>query len=152
MRRTRSGFALLGISFLMLAVSAVAAPAGTIKTVKGEVSVERQSKKLPVAPGFSVQAGDRIVTGSDGLVGIVLRDRTSLTAGPNSTLDLDKYVFNPNTHAGEMSASVKRGSLAVISGKLAKGGGDRVRFNTRSMTLGVRGTEFVIEAGTGESR
>lgn len=134
---------------LLLVFPAHAAPAGTVKTSKGSVFVERQANKIPASPGFSVEAGDRVVTGSDGAVGIMLKDSTSLSAGPNSTLDLDKYSFDPKTHGGELNASVTRGSLAVISGKLAKANPDRVKFSTRSMTLGVRGTRFVIEAGAG---
>jgi hypothetical protein len=39
----------------------------------------------------------------------------------------------------------------VISGKLAKANPDAVRFSTPTTTLGVRGTEFIIEVGdTGE--
>lgn len=127
-----------------------AEPAGTVKTSKGSASIERKGQKIPIQPGAPIEAGDRIVTGADGAVGIVLRDNTSLSAGPNSTLDLNKYAFHPTTHVGELDASVKRGTLAVISGKVAKANPDSVKFATQSMTLGVRGTAFVIEAGQGE--
>ena len=40
----------------------------------------------------------------------------------------------------------------MISGKVAKANPDAVRFNTGTVTLGVRGTEFIIEAGEEESQ
>ncbi len=120
--------------------------AGTVKTARGVVTVERQGNKLPVAPGFKLQQSDRVTTGPNSAVGITLSDQTMLSAGANAVLTLDRYAFNPTTHEGALHASVKRGSLAVISGKLAKASPDAVRFQTSSVTLGVRGTSFVIEA------
>jgi hypothetical protein len=62
-------------------------------------------------------------------------------------LDLARYAFNSTTHQGELAATVKRGSLAVISGKVAKASPDAVQFNTATVTLGVRGTEFIVDVG-----
>ena len=67
-----------------------------------------------------------------------MRDTTQLSAGANTILELNKFAFDTTTHAGVLDASVKRGSLAVISGKLAKANPDSVRFSTPTTTLGVR--------------
>ncbi len=123
-----------------------ASEAGTVKTARGHVTVERQGAQLAAAPGFKVLASDRVRTGADSAVGITLRDSTSLTAGANTVLTLDRYEFNSTTHAGAMQASLQKGSLAVISGKLPKASPDSVRFQTSSVTLGVRGTSFIIES------
>jgi len=93
-----------------------------------------------------VQAADRLSTGADSAVGVLLTDNTMLTAGANAAVTLDRYSFNPTTHGGTLQASVQRGALAVISGKLPKAQPDAVRFQTASVTLGVRGTRFIIEA------
>jgi hypothetical protein len=95
--------------------------------------------------GGAVQVSDRVVTGAGSSVGITLKDNTLLSAGPNSTLELNKYIFDTTTNEGELNATVKRGSLAVISGKIAAASPRNVAFNTPTATLGVRGTEFVIE-------
>lgn len=137
----------LGLPLMAHFPDAFADSAGTVKTSKGAATIERNGQKLAASVGTSVESGDRIMTGSDAAVGITLRDNTMLSAGPNSTLDLNKYAFNTTTHMGELDTTVKRGSLAVISGKLAKANPERVKFSTSNMTLGVRGTEFVIEAG-----
>lgn len=124
-----------------------ASEAGMVKTSRGSVTIERQGAQLAAAPGFKVLSSDRVRTGADSAVGITLRDNTSLTAGANTVLTLDRYAFNPTTHEGAMQASLQKGSLAVISGKLPKASPDTVRFQTSSVTLGVRGTSFIIEAG-----
>lgn len=119
--------------------------AGTVKTVKGSVTIERGAQKLSASVGGKVFASDRLITGADSSVGITLRDSTQLAAGPNSVLNLEKFAFDSTTHKGTMDATLKRGTLSVISGKIAKSNPDSVRFRTPTVTLGVRGTEFVIE-------
>ncbi|CAB3776068.1 hypothetical protein LMG28614_00139 [Paraburkholderia ultramafica] len=121
--------------------------AGVVKTVKGTVQIERAGGSSGAAIGSDVYSSDRIVTGPQSSVGITLRDTTQLSAGANTSLELNKFAFNSTTHDGVLDATVKRGSLAVISGKLAKANPDSVRFSTPTTTLGVRGTEFIIEVG-----
>lgn len=140
----KAGFVLLAaVSNLAWA----AGEAGMVKTVKGSVAIERGDQRQAAAVGAPVMAADRIVTGADGSIGITLRDNTMLSAGPNSILELNKFAFDSTTHAGTLDASVKRGTLAVISGKIPKATPENVRFTTPTMALGVRGTEFVVEAG-----
>lgn len=149
--RSRSSTVVLLLCMLHNGVaSASEEPAGTIKVAKGSVSIERETQKLTVAAGDPVYAADKVMTGNDGSVGITLRDNTLLSAGHNSTLLLDKFAFDSSTHAGTIDATLKRGTLAVVSGKIAKQSPDSVRFRTPTTTLGVRGTEFVIEVGAGK--
>lgn len=154
-----SGFAspykpLVNAAFAVLAISAASAwaaePAGMIKTLKGSAQIEREGKQLPASVGTEVFPKDRINTGANSSVGITLKDNTQLSAGANAQLDINKFSFNTTSHAGELDASVKKGALAVISGKVAKANPEAVRFNTGTVTLGVRGTEFIIEAGDEE--
>lgn len=125
--------------------------AGRIKSVKGVVSVVRNGATRPAEAGMAIEVADRVVTGADGSIGITMRDNTLLSAGPNSTLDLNKFAFDTTTHAGSLDASLKRGTLAVISGKIAKATPEGVRISTPNVTLGVRGTEFVVESGLQEA-
>ncbi len=121
--------------------------AGIVKTSKGQVTVERAGQRLAAPVGSRIFASDRVLTGGDGSVGITLRDNTILSAGPNSTVDLNKFAFDSTTHAGAIDATVRRGTLSVMSGKIAKATPDAVSFSAPGMTLGVRGTSFVIDAG-----
>jgi hypothetical protein len=120
---------------------------GIIKTIKGSVHIERASQPVGVAVGSEVFASDRVLTGPASSVGITLRDNTLLTEGANSVLDLNKFAFNTTTYDGALDVSIKRGSLAVVDGKLAKANPEAVRYSTPTTTLGVRGTEFIIEVG-----
>jgi hypothetical protein len=138
----------IATAILMLAPLTFAGEAaGTIKTSKGTAHIVRNGQQLAATPGETLEVSDSIETGSDGTVGITLLDDTRLTAGPDSTLELRRFVFDTTSHAGSLDASVKRGSLSVISGKIAKANPEQVSFSTSSVTLGVRGTRFIIQAG-----
>ena len=127
-----------------------ATSAGTIKSLHGEVSIKRDDSLLKPSIGMAIVTADELITGAESSVGVVMLDNTVLTAGENSVLNLESFSYNRKSRRGSMRANVKRGSLSAISGHLAKTSPDDVRFKTATMTLGVRGTEFVIDVQDGE--
>ena len=98
---------------------AAAQDAGQIKTSKGSAQIERSGQKLPAGVGQVVQQGDVVTTGADGSVGITFRDSSLVSIGPDSVLAIDRFVFDSTTHQGNFDASLKQGTLAIVSGKLA---------------------------------
>jgi hypothetical protein len=136
---------MIALAAMMLATGVYAQDVGEIKTVKGAAHVERGGKTLPVAAGMQLRQADTIVTGADGAVGITFLDNSLFSAGPNSVLVINKYRFDTTTHAGELDASLNKGSLAVVSGKMVKQSPESMRIRTPSSIMGVRGTEFVVK-------
>ena len=138
---------LLGVSLALSAFS-VAAPAwaavGQIKVAQGSVTVDRKGQMLPGQVGLLLEADDVLRTGADGSVGITMRDNSLLSAGPNSILSLERFEFDPATSTGRFDAQLRRGTLAVISGRIAKKSPQAMTVRTPSAVLGVRGTEFVV--------
>ncbi len=139
--------ALIAAFALGLAASATAAEIGQIKVSKGQVSIERDGRILPGNVGVRLETSDVLKTGPDGSVGVTMSDDSLLSAGPNSILSLDRYDFDPVTRKGVFDAGLRKGSLAVISGHIAKQAPDAMTVRTPSSILGVRGTEFVVSAG-----
>lgn len=138
---------LFGLVLALLATCVAAQDyAGVVKTAKGTAYAERGAVRVTLAPGARVNEGDRIVTGSDGYLGLTMRDDTLLTLGPGSVLALDTYGFDPKTHDGNFLASLSKGVLSVVTGLIAKRSPDTFVVKTRISTMGVRGTEFIVEA------
>ena len=134
---------------LLLAVfacAAIAADIGQVKTLKGPVTIERAGQALPAAVGMRVSAADIIRTGADAAVGITMIDDTLLSAGPNSVLTLDRFDYDPAKRSGRLDASLGSGTLAVVSGRIAKQSPDAMTVRTPFAVLGVRGTEFAVSA------
>lgn len=133
---------------LAVAVAVAAAEdAGQIKVSKGSAQIERSGQKLPANVGQVVQQGDVVITGSDGSVGITFRDNSLVSIGPDSVLAIDRFVFNSTTHQGNFDSTLKQGTLAVVSGKLAKQSPEAMKVKTPAAILGVRGTEFLVRTG-----
>ena len=133
---------------LVVAVAVAAAEdAGQIKVSKGSAQIERSGQKLPASVGHVVQQGDVVITGSDGSVGITFRDNSLVSIGPDSVLAIDRFVFNSTTHQGNFDSTLKQGTLAVVSGKLAKQSPVAMKVKTPAAILGVRGTEFLVRTG-----
>ena len=133
---------------LAVAVAVAAAEdAGQIKVSKGSAQIERSGQKLPASVGHVVQQGDVVITGPDGSVGITFRDNSLVSIGPDSVLAIDRFVFNSTTHQGNFDSTLKQGTLAVVSGKLAKQSPEAMKVKTPAAILGVRGTEFLVRTG-----
>jgi len=132
--------------FAWSATPVTAADIGQVKHARGTVHIERDGQKLPVVVGAKLQQADTVVTGTDGSVGITFVDNTLVSAGPNSTLVIQRYAFDSTTHAGAFDARIDRGTLAVVSGKIAKQNPDAMTVRTPAAILGVRGTEFLVRA------
>lgn len=125
-------------------------PAGMVKRVAGNATLERAGTSLPLVAAATVMVGDTLRTGVDGAVGITLTDDTLLTLGANSELVLSDYSFDSTTHDGSMLASLWRGSAAFVTGLIAKKAPEKVKVQTRTVVLGVRGTEFIVDAQQGK--
>lgn len=136
--------ALVAIACTGALTMAHAADIGQIKVVNGQVSIERAGQTIPATVGMRVQTSDTLRTGADGSVGITMSDDSSLSAGPNSVFSFDRYAFDTTTNKGQFDTSLRRGSLAVISGRIAKESPDAMKVRTPAAILGVRGTEFVV--------
>lgn len=140
----RGAIALTGLALAVAAFSAAAADAGQIKTAQGAVQIERDGQRIAAVPGAHVLQSDSIITGKDGTVGVTLADNSRLSIGPNTVVSLDKYAFDTTTYKGQMDASLKKGTIVVISGKLVKQTPGSMRIHTPASVMGVRGTKFIV--------
>jgi len=132
---------------LILSPDAARADIGQIKTLKGDVTIVRAEKTVPAKAGDSLEQADTLITGADGSVGMTFIDGTRFSTGPDSVLELSRFKFNPTTHEGEFQASVKKGTLAIISGQIAKASPTAMTVRTPASILGVRGTRFLVKVG-----
>ena len=137
----------MAAALVLLASGTLAADfAGVVKTARGTTSADRAGTQVSLSPGTRIMRGDRVLTGDDGQVGITMRDDTLLTLGPRTELTIDTFEFDPKTHDGSFLASLKRGVLSVVTGLLPKRSPESFTVKTRISTMGVRGTEFIIDA------
>jgi hypothetical protein len=132
---------------LLLGASPALAEIARIKTSSGAAAVERSGQKLKAAPGLTLQKGDKLVTGKDGRMSLTFVDNTRFAVGPNSSVSVSEFQYDRTRQKGAMVTQVDRGSLAVVSGKIAKADRDAMKVRTPNTLLGVRGTKFIVDVG-----
>lgn len=142
--RTTHGL-ILAIALLGFSAAHAEESVGMVKTSRAPAYLVRTGQELPAQPGMPVYAADRLKTGKDGALGVTLRDDTLLSTGPNSTLAVEKFAFNSTSHEGGMLLSVIKGTLSMISGLIVKANPEAARIRTPQATIGIRGTEFIVE-------
>ncbi len=123
------------------------AQAGFLKSVRGDVQLLDATGVMRTAHvGDAVAPVERILTGVDSAASLVLRDGTVLVVGPSSRLDMREFSFDPTAQNGSLLVSLLRGSLRMISGLIGKAHPDAVRIETQTATIGIRGTDFIVQA------
>lgn len=117
---------------------------GVVRNSTGSSTITRGADVLPATPGARLQAGDTLGTGSDGSIGIILRDNSRLSLGPGSRLVIREFLFSPSGGEFGLLVRIVKGSMAYLSGLIGKLAPERIRFETPTSTIGVRGTYFAV--------
>jgi hypothetical protein len=136
---------IIAITTILFAGLAIANEAGQVKVAKGSAFVQRDGQQLAAAAGMKIQSADVLVTGADGSIGVTFLDNSLVSTGPNSVFAIDTYNFDSTTHSGKFDGSLKKGTLAAVSGKMVRQSPESMRIRTPASIMGVRGTEFVVQ-------
>ncbi|MBA4391942.1 MAG: hypothetical protein C0407_00150 [Desulfobacca sp.] len=120
-------------------------PVGSIRTVKGPAAIERQQQNLTAKIGDKIFIGDTLVTSQEGSLGITLKDNTLLSLGPDTRFTVKEFLFSPAEGKFSLVTRLFKGTVAVLSGIIAKLSPDSVRLETPVGNVGIRGTKFAVK-------
>ena len=122
-------------------------------TVGKAMIVGADGTATAVRRGASVHAGDRVETAEGGHVHIRFVDGALVSVRPTSRLVVEDYQYNPvQIEQSLVRFRLDRGVARAISGAAAEGARERFRLNTPLVAIGVRGTDFVVRAGEGQTQ
>jgi hypothetical protein len=117
---------------------------GSIKMLDGTVEVIRQGHVVHPVVGARLSGRDIVKTGHDGSVGIILRDNSIFSLGPDSTLDMQEFRFDPRQKDFSLVCRLLRGTFIFISGVIAKLSPESVKIETPDGTVAIRGTRLAV--------
>jgi len=117
---------------------------GYVKTVKGDSTVVNAGKPVKAVVGTPLLAGCTLKTAGNASLGVTFKDNTVMSFGPDTELVVDDYLYSPNKGKLKLGASLAKGTLAYLSGAIAKIKPDAVSVKTPTGTIGVRGTHFLV--------
>jgi hypothetical protein len=118
---------------------------GVIRNSTGIASITRGEKVLQAAAGTKLHTGDTLTTGSDGSLGIIMRDNSLISLGPESHFVVKSFSFSPAQGKLGLLARISKGTMAYVSGLIGKISPQSVRFETPVASIGIRGTHFAVK-------
>jgi len=132
-------------SLLLLLPTLAFAAIGEVTEHSGSGAVERDEgfEVYEVTDGLGVESMDTVVT-ERGKVRIDFIDDTRVDITEHSRLIIDDFVYDPASQEGSLSLKAGLGTIRYASGKIAKNSRQRVRIETPSAVVGVRGTDFAM--------
>lgn len=117
--------------------------AGVLLLSEGAVNLRAAGgeQRLGVAGG-PVEPGDTVLT-QQGRTQIKFTDGSLVSLQPNTEFKVENYAFTPGGGAGSsIVLSLLKGGLRTITGLIGRGDKAAYRMNTKTATIGIRGTEF----------
>ncbi len=127
--------------------------AGTVKTLTGEAWRQdlHGDPAVPLHVGDRVQEGDQLRTAVSSTIGITMADDTLVSMGADSRFVIQRFSFDPQTNHGNLVGHVLRGTMAFVTGLIAKMNPGNMEIHTPAATVGIRGTEFIVDVPAEES-
>lgn len=139
------------ISIVAVVTAAILSPALADERAGATVRVQADSyQRSGFFPSW-LEVGDeiyqeaKVYTEKYGSVEILFDDGTNMTISPNSEIVVDEFVYAADSGTGKAVISLGVGALRMISGRLPS---ENYEVKTPVATIGVRGTEFVLDTNT----
>jgi hypothetical protein len=85
---------------------------------------------------------EKVTTGPTGRTALQFLDNTRIQVGPNSTVVLDKYVYDPDQQVGQIGVNFSKGIFRFVTGGLKNKDGYDLK--TPTATMVVRGTKVIV--------
>lgn len=151
-RRTIPGL-VLGASLAALCPSPGSAPlaatVGVATVTEGEVHVIRGDALYSLVPGVDLLEQDVVTTGEDGYAQLEMADGSVLNVDAASKVFLSEYRLRRDDTLERAAVSVLVGLLRFVTAGLRAD--SSYELATNHMTIGIRGTEGVIQASEDDS-
>lgn len=142
-------------SCLVIAVAAAfpllaQAKSGEFTFVVGEVSlVKAGGQRATPVRGTEVDAGDRVITGANGMVQMTMVDNARLSLRPKTEFVIEQYGKSARGEEGGL-LNLIRGTLRTFTGAIAQANREKFVMKTRVATVGIRGSGNILYACEGD--
>ena len=137
----------LFLSFFLLAFQASAdempPQSGVIAMASEPVLVKTtpingKSISRTAGTGQAIYLNDEIKTSATSKAQILLKDQSVFNIGPNSTMVIDKFVYDPQKSS--LNVAIQKGAFKFVSGKIANTSDEAMKVTLPNATIAVRGT------------
>ncbi len=131
------------LSLMLLSSVVLANSVATITALQGSASIVHEANSIKATIGATLSEKDTLKTEDKSKVQLIFNDETIITIGKNSNFSINEYLYEENK---EPSAKfgLLNGAMRTITGKIGKIAPDKFSVQTRTTTIGIRGTNFTV--------
>ncbi len=131
------------IILLLWNISLSANIVATITALKGSAEIKRDTQILQAKLASKLENKDNIFTADNSKMQVIFLDDTILTVGKNSHLSIEDYLYEDNQEPAARFEMLK-GAMRVITGGIGKIAPHKFSVQTKTATIGIRGTNFTV--------
>ena len=124
---------------------------GEVTSVIGVGRVLNAQNERAVARGGLIRAGDRIETAAGGHVHVRFIDGGLVSVRPLSRLHIEDYRNQDTQNLAAIKFKLDVGVMRSVTGEWGEAHRDRFRLNTPVAAIGIKGTDFVVKADSGNT-
>ncbi|TAL02836.1 MAG: hypothetical protein EPO08_05900, partial [Rhodospirillaceae bacterium] len=121
-------------------------PVGKAEYVEGSSTVTRQGQATALKADDAIFQDDEISTGAGSKLLVLFVDGTHASLGEDADLVVDTFVYNPDGDKNGAALRIVSGAARLVAGALERSGAKALKIETPVATIGIRGTDFFIEA------
>ena len=148
--RLRHAAAICAVAVLagpaVAAESQIGATSIVVNSVTGTLAATHET--APLRAGIDVFQNETIDTADNSASRVIFQDRTELSVGPQSSVVLDRFVFDPDPSKSAVAVSIAKGVARFSTGLLPKP--DYV-IRTPAAQIGVRGTVLTVTVSSAKA-
>jgi hypothetical protein len=144
--RAHTIIALLLAGGALMGAPAAAQQVGTATAVNPLTeSTPPGAATVPLTVGARIIHKEHIHTSSSGTVQLAFLDRSTLSIAPNTSIEINEFVYDPDSGKGHMLASLSKGALRFVGGTLSHEG--EASLATPAAAIGIRGGTVTVIFG-----
>ena len=127
---------------LLLLPSLLFSSIGKITISSGDVSILRAGKSIKAPSNTPLEEKDQVIT-KTGSAQLRFDDGTTISVGNKTTFKVEEFMFDEAGSKGNAKFGVSEGAFKAITGKIGKINPDKFKLETKTATIGIRGTRFL---------
>ncbi|MBT6136688.1 MAG: FecR domain-containing protein [Rhodospirillaceae bacterium] len=116
--------------------------AGVSAAVRGQIEVASLTDTVGrvIGSGENIFLGDRVSSGANSGLQVLLLDETVFTIGSDSAIVIDKFVYDPAAGAGKVAARIVKGAFRFVTGRIARNKPQDMTVKLPTGSMAIRGT------------
>ena len=139
----------LGIAMCLMLSTPIWASIGKVSLLQGEAISSRDQHTIALFNGATLEPQDVITTRANSQIQLMFEDKTVITLGSESVLDIQEYLNDEQNPKAKFKFS--QGTFKSITGHIGKKAPENFNLETRTATIGIRGTTVLGHIGQGET-